>query len=207
MYLLMAVILSMILIKPETYSCQKTNTVFVASNGVHLDLIMNREDLSEELRRGLNLPDWVSWVAFGWGDREFYINTPTWDDLKLTTAFRALFVSTESAMHVVWLDRQRSNWVAVGLCDSQLNDMITFVQATFAEGNEGHLLEIEMAGYTDYDRFYEAHGNFSCVQTCNNWVNRALKTAHAPAAVWSPFDKGVLYQLRKFPRGDGKSKQ
>jgi len=31
------------------------------------------------------------WLAFGWGDKGFYLNTPTWADLKFSTAVKAAF--------------------------------------------------------------------------------------------------------------------
>ena len=38
------------------------------------------------------------YVAIGWGDRGFYVDTPTWADLKLSTLCNALFVPSESVL-------------------------------------------------------------------------------------------------------------
>lgn len=32
-----------------------------------------------------------NYIAFGWGDKGFYLDTPTWADLKFSTAFKAAF--------------------------------------------------------------------------------------------------------------------
>ena len=192
-YLVAAVVLSFIKTNPEELSCPKQYQVYIATNGVHLDLIIPRHALPEHLKAELGLPDWAEYLAFGWGDKDFYINTPTWDDLKLVTAFRALFLETASAMHVVWLHRSSPRWKKITLCDVQLLQLNNFVDATFRRHEQGGLINIEAAGYTDTDMFYEAYGNFSCIQTCNNWVNRALKAAQVPTSIWSPFDRGVLY--------------
>ena len=192
-YLVAATALSFATTNPKQLSCPEQNQVYLASNGVHLDLIIPRDALPESLETELALPDWVKFLAFGWGDRAFYINTPTWADLKFTTASRALFCKTESAMHVVWISRASPNWTEIALCDIQLQNLTGFVDSTFKRNTLGGLINIHAAGYSNTDLFYEANGNFSCIQTCNNWVNRALKAAQVQTSVWSPFDQGVLY--------------
>ena len=185
-YFLLAIIFSLIPTNPPSADCSYRNTITVASNGVHLDVIIPREFLTPSLEDGLKLPAWVSYIAFG-----------TWDDLKLYTALRALFADTESAMHVVWLDRVYNQGAPVALCDFQLERLLQFIEQSFKTLPDGQLIEIAAAGYGDRDKFYQGVGNFNFIHTCNNWVNRSLKTAGIRTALWSPFDKGVLYQLRQ----------
>ena len=52
-------------------------------------------------------------------------------------------------------------------------------------------------GYTTYDEFYEAKGNYSCFKTCNSWVNSALKESNLKACYWTPFDFSVLNKYKK----------
>jgi uncharacterized protein (TIGR02117 family) len=196
-YLLSAFALSVISTSPEHLECPKDYKIFIASNGVHLDLIIPRKNLPVELADELDLPQWVNFIAFGWGDKEFYINTPTWNDLKFDTSFRALFLDSESAIHVTWIRNEYPGWTIIPMCDSQLHQLMEFVHGAFKQGPKNDILEIEASGYSKYDKFYLAIGNFSFVQTCNNWVNRGLKAAQVKTCVWSPFDQGVLYQARK----------
>ncbi|NJM56422.1 MAG: DUF2459 domain-containing protein [Synechococcales cyanobacterium RU_4_20] len=56
----------------------------------HLDL----EDLGRVRQQD------YAYVSWGWGDRQFYVNTPRFQDLQLTTALRALFWPTDTAMEV-----------------------------------------------------------------------------------------------------------
>ena len=195
-YLLVATVLSLIPTRPEVVQCPEKDPVFVASNGIHLDLMLPRELVDPDLLRRLDPPAWVQFLAFGWGDKEFYINTPTWDDFNLTTALRALFTNSEAAVHVVWLKNGSSDWIELSICPEQLMLLNQYLVSTFAAGSTGQLIEIEAAGYSSIDQFYQAVGNFSIFQTCNQWVNKGLKTAQVRTSVWSPFDKGVLYQVR-----------
>jgi uncharacterized protein (TIGR02117 family) len=196
-YLLVATVLSLIPTRPEVVQCPEKSPVFVASNGIHLDLILPRELVDPDLLGRLDPPEWVQFLAFGWGDKEFYINTPTWDDLELTTALRALFTDSEAAVHVVWLKNGSSEWIELSICPEQAMRLNQYLVSTFAAGPSGQLIEIEAAGYSSNDRFYQAVGNFSIFQTCNQWVNKGLKTAQVRTSVWSPFDKGLLYQVRR----------
>ena len=197
-YLLTAAILSIMPASPaEKITCDQDQMVYVASNGVHLDFIIPKEHLSDSFIQELRLPSAISHIAVGWGDREFYIETPTWDDLNLVTAFKALFINTESAVHVVGIERVHQHWSQVPLCQHQMASLMEYVDQTFSRNPDGSLIEIEAAGYGSRDRFFEARGSFSGIQTCNNWVNQGLKSANVTTSIWSPFDKGVLYQVRK----------
>ena len=196
-YLTSAVILSLIPTKPARTVCPGNHTVYITSNGVHLDLVVPTRLLNGELQRELKLPDRVSFVAFGWGDKEFYVNTPHWEDLKLSVALRALFINSESALHVVWIPSFQREWAGVPLCDEQVLLINQYLDHAFKRGEDGNIQEIQAAGYTDRDKFYLANGSFNGINTCNNWVNGALKHAQVRTSIWSPFDKGILYQLRK----------
>jgi len=196
-YLLTAFTLSIISTNPEHLTCKKEYQIYIASNGVHLDLIVSRQYLTPKLLKTLELPAWVSHIAFGWGDKEFYINTPTWSDLKFRTTVKALFLDSESAIHITWINQEYQGWTVVALCDIQLQLLIEYLDETFKKSPSNNIVEIEASGYTQYDKFYEAIGSFNGIRTCNNWVNEALKAAKVKTSIWSPFDQGVLYQVKK----------
>ena len=44
-------------------------------------------------------------VGFGWGDKGFYLGTPTWGDLMARVAFKAMFGISNSTVHPTFLDR------------------------------------------------------------------------------------------------------
>jgi len=102
---------------------------------------------------------------------------------------------SETVMHLTEYRRPRADWVPVAVCPEQLSPLINYLQASFASDETGQIVEIPASGYTNRDTFYEAKGSYSCFRTCNNWANQALKAAKVKTALWSPFDKGVLYHL------------
>ena len=44
----------------------------------------------------------LRYIAIGWGDKGFYLDTPTWADLKFSTAFKAAFWLGNSAIHTTF---------------------------------------------------------------------------------------------------------
>ena len=99
-YLIIAVVLSLMSTSLKELPCQKDKEVFITTNGVHLDIIVPKDFLDIKIQRDLQIDAEVAYVSFGWGDKGFYLETPTWNDLKLRTAIKALFLRSETAMHV-----------------------------------------------------------------------------------------------------------
>ena len=194
-YISLAVAFSVIPSKPSATHCQAEKEIYIVSNGVHLDLIMPKDLLTTELQASLQLSEQTRYVAFGWGDAEFYINTPTWADIECGTTFRALFTDSQSALHIVRVQKYQPEWISIQLCEGQLQQINRYIENTFKKNTKGRFQEIQASGYSDLDSFYMANGNFSLFHTCNNWVNAALKHAGVKTSMWSPFDKGVLYHL------------
>src|SRR5690606_35736560 len=102
-YVLATLVLSYI---PVNTNPQKGDiVVYVNSNSVHTDIIVPVKNevkdwtgqiLYNETKANDTL---AKYVAFGWGDKGFYLNTPKWSDLKASTAFNAAFYMGISAMH------------------------------------------------------------------------------------------------------------
>jgi hypothetical protein len=61
----------------------------------------------------------VANVAFGWGDKGFYLETKTWDELKFSTAFKAVFYLGSSAMHVSFHKKLRETASCRKICVSK----------------------------------------------------------------------------------------
>ncbi len=92
-YLFFAVLLSLIPVHRNTTAGGDLE-IFIRSNGVHLELLLPAKtkemDWLKELRIDPLLADQVKYISFGWGDRNFYIHTPEWSDLTLSTTLTAL---------------------------------------------------------------------------------------------------------------------
>jgi uncharacterized protein (TIGR02117 family) len=173
--------------------------VFVCSNGTHTDLVLPAVtavmDWTALLPRGDYplAPADSTHVSFGWGDRAFYLETRTWSDLNPRTAWRALFGGGPTVLHVYHLRRPVAgeDCGRLVLGEGAYRRLTAYVRAAFR--SERPILG---ASYSGGDRFYEAHGTYSPVLTCNEWTARALRAAGVPMGLWTPLAGGVMRWVR-----------
>ncbi len=194
-YFLAAVFLSYLPAVPDDGSCEPDKTIYITSNGVHLDIVLPVENMEEQFIQKLGITAETRFVSFGWGDKNFYVKTPEWSDLTFPVAFKALFLKSESAMHVTRHQRSYAHWKKVELCPQQLGELNRYIENSFEKTETGQLQKMDFPGYSNYDSFYNANGYFTLFRTCNVWTNNALKEIEVKTSVWSPFDFGVLYHL------------
>ena len=173
-------------------------TIYVVTNGYHSGIIVpvsaGGEDLSL-LIRPTDLPDQRlagNYLLFGWGDRDFYLNTPTLADVKASTALSALIGSGQVLVHVDHLQSPADivDPRAVRLTPAAYRKLLNFIRASIIVSADGHAAPI--AGYGESDVFYEARGRYHLFNTCNNWTSDALAAAGVRTAAWSPFSGGVM---------------
>ena len=205
LYLLFSIVLGVLPVNQSYQPSEKGIKVYIASNGVHLDIIVPAKselfDWTEYLHPGHYGVNHFSGkhLGFGWGERNFYVNTPTWTDLKPGTAIKAMCWPTISAMHVSLYNfppAESSKNIAIFLNHVEYQLLIDYMVSSFQIKN-GKTILIEASGYEEDDNFYEANGSYHLFYTSNSWVNQALKVTGVRTAVWSPFEKAVLYQLGK----------
>jgi uncharacterized protein (TIGR02117 family) len=173
----------------------RLNHLYAYSNGVHLDLVFPLDLVPASLLEQLPHDKRSQLLAFGWGDKGFYLDTPTWAELRPSVAIRAMLLPSPTAMHVTEHTTVGKGWSQLPLTDQQLSELWAYVQASFRTNDAGKVMELVGKGYTSHDRFYEAHGNYSLFKTCNTWVNIILRRIGVKTAVWTPMDKGVLRYL------------
>lgn len=180
--------------------------IVVMDNGVHTDLALPVKTSVINWNEYLPLKDYrganagFTHVAFGWGNRKFYMETPEWTDLELDVALSAAFGFGKSAMHVYYLPaapQANAKNVVLQLSETQYQKLVTYIQDSFQQDQNGKFLLIQNKGYTSTDNFYEAHGRFSLVRTCNSWTNSALKAAGVETVFWAPLPHLMMRKLRK----------
>lgn len=205
LYIGCAWLLSRITVKPET-TTQADISIYLKTNGVHTDLVLPvktpQKDWSEHiLYKNTRSGDTTfNYVAFGWGDKGFYLETPTWSDLKASTAFKAAFGLSTSAVHATFYNslREGERCVRLEIAQEQYQRLVAFIEKSFQTDAAGTPIVIPTeARYGKHDAFYEGKGSYSLFHTCNTWANNALKASGQKACWWTPFDKGIFYQHRK----------
>jgi uncharacterized protein (TIGR02117 family) len=139
----------------------------------------------------------AAWMLFGWGGRAFYLETPTWADLKPGPVFKALTLD-DSVMHLVAtgdIDITHPAVTAFDLDETSYAAMLDFVAASFVTDAAGRPIEIAGKGYTEFDRFFEAHGSFNALVGCNIWTAQALRIAGLQTGWWNPLPQSLAISL------------
>ena len=171
---------------------ENKNTIYLTTNGVHLDVVIPVSLLTPSVKEGLALVQNDKYVAFGWGDADFYLNTPTWSDLTFKTAVKALFLKSDTLIHITRLQNYEKDWVGVPINTIQLKKINAYLEDSFQLGFQNQKLLIPNASYFNNDSFYKANGSYSVLKTCNTWVNQGFKYSGLPSCYWTPFDFGLL---------------
>jgi uncharacterized protein (TIGR02117 family) len=174
--------------------------IYACDNGVHTDLIVPAVAGGVDWRALFGQAPFIAPIAaydhigFGWGSRDFYINTPTWADLDIATAVKSVLWD-ETVLHVEYRPRP----VTGENCRQWRADPASFAQITryihetlrLSGGRPVHAA----AGYGARDAFFVANGQYTIFETCNQWSGRALRLAQAPVAPWTPYSFLVTWNL------------
>ena len=201
LYVILALLLPLIPINAKKTTDPKVVELYILTNGVHTDLVLpvrtSQIDWSQKLpfknTRGQKTD--FRYIAFGWGDKGFYLDTPTWSQLKFSTAFKAAFWLSDSAMHCTYYKQMKegNDCKKMMLTEQQYQDLIQFIDSRFDKDAAGHYILVPTnAVYGDDDAFYDAKGSYNFTYTCNTWANDGLKVAGQKAALWTATDFGIF---------------
>ena len=199
-YLLIVTLLSFVSVNEDLVENQQEISIYILTNGVHTDVVLPLKseyyDWTNQLKpEHTKAKDTtVKYAALGWGDKGFYLATPTWADLKASTALKAASGLSTTAMHVTFYkDLKESNSCKkLQISSDNYKKLILFINESF-QTKSGEFLKIETdAVYGKHDVFYEANGSYSLFYTCNSWANQALKAANQKAALWTISDSGIF---------------
>ena len=196
-FLFAALVLSAVTIPAKTAACDRSSLAYLQYSPIHADIVLPAASLSEQTRSQIALPDNPDYFVFGLGDRDIFVNTPTWGDLKIRYALQALLLPSRQVIHLEPADEVSSAWIKLDICEDQRMAIERYVMDSFEKDGNGKTQVLEDLTYTGYDRFYEATGLYTMFKSCNNWVNGAMKAAGLKAPIWSPFSQGVTYHARR----------
>lgn len=178
-------------------------SIYVLSNGVHTDIVVPVRNAVTDWSREIPRSDFrtadttQAAIAFGWGDKGFYLHTPTWADLKVSTALYAMSGLDSSVMHVRWeryFPAESEDCRRIKISPAQYAQLCSVIRSSFA-GTTAQRYVKAGNGYGASDVFYEAGGCYSAFCTCNTWTGSTLRSAGIRMASWTPFVKSVFYQL------------
>ena len=175
--------------------------VMIESNGVHTGIVMPIVTAEKDWRTtfpSAGMPReqdgyLPTHVAIGWGEKEVFLNTPTWGDLKPGTVARIILSGGEGVMRVAhYLNPQPSpdhRWIT--LRPAEYRKLVEQIEAALPPLPAGE----ERYSYDSYERgarYYDANGRYTVTNTCNQWVGDTLAAAGIEMGWWTPLAGGVM---------------
>ena len=179
--------------------------LFIRNNEIHTDLVLPICDEGSQVDwRDLFPPEHfrsdvsgARYVAIGWGNRGFYVDTPRWADAKLSTALGAVFPSG-TVLHVEYLGDVSAGpyFRELHISREQYQQLASFIRDSVGETDEeGQAVLATKSSYNHYDRFYVASGSYHAFNNCNQWTGRGLQRAGVATGIWTPLKSQVYCWL------------
>lgn len=193
LYFAASLVGSLIPVNGDWQPSKQGYTVYLHNNGIHTSIIVPR------MQDGIDLdvtftaahlpgqPEPARYLMFGWGDRDFYLNTPTWRDISPSIAASALVGSGQTLLHVDHLERLPAGAKELRVGHEAYQTIISQIVLSAGDAPD------PIKGYGTRDTFYRAKGRkYSVLYTCNNWVSDILEKAGVKTGLWTPMAGGVL---------------
>ncbi len=183
--------------------------ILVLSNPIHTDIalpadpdVLKRFGFVSKAGLELDYPG-VVWIVFGWGSRSFYIETPTWSDLKPGPVLDAL-TWDRSVMHVtrvgsIPIPHERVR--ALELAPEAFDVLVQRIADSFQPDATGLPQSIEGGAYGAHDIFFPAKGGFNAFLGCNTWTAEMLRAANLKTGFWTPLPFTLTWSLDLHNRG------
>ena len=204
LYLSAALLLTLIPANSEWHEAKEGVRVFVRTNGVHTWIMVPTVTPDMDWRplvpgKDLKDPRWGNgnYVAIGYGNREVYLNTPTWADLRPGDALAAAFGTGSSLVHADHDHNPQPGPAQrpITLTRDEYRRLVAYIHASFRDAPDGRTIPVPGRGYGATDAFYEAVGTYSALNTCNEWTGGALRAAGMRTGRWTPLSTSIMWRL------------
>lgn len=175
--------------------------VYILTNGVHTDIVVPVKtaeiDWSENIKytHSKMADSTYKYLAMGWGDKGFYLETPNWADLKASVAFNTALGLSTTAIHATYYKKMiiSETCKRMMLSRKQYARLVAFITDSFQKNSENQYMLIDTdVAYGKTDAFYEAKGSYSVFTTCNSWANDVLKASGQKCCFWTALDWGIF---------------
>ncbi len=180
--------------KKNSFQIKKEKKVYIIYDDVHSDIAFNLQDISDNWIK--NLPILKNkkkgYIAFGWGDKETYLNTPTWNDIKISTSLKALFINTPSLMHITYYP-SINYFRGVKPIKISSNQNKKIKKSIFKSFNFQKNI---YNGYGYNDLFYDSPYKYNFIYTCNTWIGDVLREANISISYWTPLTTNIINSLK-----------
>jgi uncharacterized protein (TIGR02117 family) len=180
-------------------------TIMVETNGVHTALVLPLVTPERDWRpifpdsevAAPNLE--YSHIAISWGEKQVFLYTPTWWDLRPWTVLRIVGIGGDGVLHVAHYVRPApaEDVRPLRLTHEQYARLVAAIDRSLPAQPRRRY-----KGYGTQDAFYDSPGHYSVDTTCNQWTSNMLAAAGVKTGWWTPFAGGVMKWVPAWPEPD-----
>ncbi len=194
---------------PQNEPCNVT--IYLSSDGFHTNLFVPVETPVFRWQDHLNLEELSKpgsktaakdyrYLQFGWGDRIFYMETPSWDQVHPSNALRALFGWNNATAlfvkgHSAVPHDPNEDLKCVRLSNANYLSLVNSIQRSFQTNPQGQKQRLG-SGQDQQSSFYAANGSYSILNTCNSWTADVLRAGNVNTPVWAGLAAPIMFHLR-----------
>jgi uncharacterized protein (TIGR02117 family) len=170
-------------------------TIMVETNGVHTALVLPLVTPERDWRPifpdseiATPSPEYTH-IAISWGEKQVFLHTPTWWDLRPWTVLRIVGIGGDSVLHVAHYIRPApaADIRPLRLTRAQYAKLVAAIDRSLPSSPR-----VRYPGYGAQDTFYDAPGHYTVETTCNQWTSNMLAEAGVKVGAWTPFAGGVM---------------
>ncbi len=185
--------------RPDT---EATVPILIGTNGIHTEIVMPnqtpyRDWLADFPLRDIGAMDSAAThVSVSWGERAFFLETPSWTELNPLTALKAL-LGGDAIFHIAHYANPMpsDDYRVLHLRPAEYRALVDAIAGQLPPDHRA----TKVAGYGRHDVFYDALGTYHIGHTCNQWTTDQLARAGVKTGWWTPLSGGVM---RRVPATD-----
>ena len=170
-------------------------TIMVETNGIHTALVLPLVTPQKDWRADfpasdLGAPDQpYTHVSVSWGQRDVFLDTPTWWDLRPRTVWHAA-LGSNALLHVAHYVRPApaTDIRPLRLRPQEYARLVAAIEAQILPSARRRTYP----GYFAQDAFYDTGGSYHAGNTCNQWTSDMLARAGVKTGLWTPLSGGVM---------------
>ncbi len=176
--------------------------IYIYNTGIHTDILVPAKTKTWDWQEHLNIklitnPSVsINYLAFGFGDRAYFLETYTGRLLPIVTSLKALFLPTPSAMRVLAYQNipQQYEIKCVIISQSNYLMLMEFINNSFQFDAQGNRISLTIDPNYRVG-FYGAKGSYSILRACNDWTAKALRLAGVKTPLWSGLSSSIMYHV------------
>jgi uncharacterized protein (TIGR02117 family) len=197
-YILLSFLL--LLFPTKSHCIKREKSIYLYADTAHTEIIMPISYFKPEYQQ--KFPELLKnrsdgYLAFSYGEKEFLMKVPTWEDIKIELALKALFINTPALIRVgYYYDIKKDICTKINLSNSCLKKLNQNIFKSFAI-KENHFIRYKDP-YKEPNIFYfQAKKSYNLFHTCNSWSGDRLREAGLKASYLTPFAQQVIYPYQK----------